>query len=451
MIDAMPSITLREWETLDPATCPQLKWSSLKDWEPLPTDLERINKSQQLRLVSLREGLQVSARSFVGRVRLGNLQVTIIPKLRTRSLLRLLQYAYDCRKLNLFSDSEQLIEECGFADLLIQQLLAEAQELIARGLHKTYVRRAEQLTSPRGRIDIERLALAGGTATATLPCQHFPRIEDTPLNRVLLAGLRLASTIADHLPLRRQAQKLASLLDEQVTRIRLDASALDKANQQLSRLTSAYGPSLTIIRMLLEAQGVVLDDRAGVTRLSGFMFDMNQFFQALLSKFLREHLVGYTVRDEHSLVGMLRYQRGFNPRAAKAPSPRPDFAIFQGSRLQVLLDAKYRDLWAKDLPREMLYQLVVYAISHRARPQSVILYPTTDPLAREARIEVQDPIHGQHLAEVCLRPVSLDRIDELVGEGTQQEKEDLAANLVGTPLSFAGHGKGRQRPIVNGR
>jgi 5-methylcytosine-specific restriction enzyme subunit McrC len=92
-----------------------------------------------------------------------------------------------------------------------------------------------------------------------------------------------------------------------------------------------------------------------------------------------------------------------------------------------ILDAKYRDLWEKQLPREMLYQLVVYAISDRQQPQSSILYPTTNPLAKEARIDISDPLFGKPVGQVCLRPVLLPLVEKLATSKTSQAGRELEA------------------------
>lgn len=435
------SITLSEWDTVSPQTCDDLAGFFLDGSAGSSRVADALNASRMLRLTELKSGLEVSSASHVGRVRIGNLNVTVLPKLKAASLLRLLRYAFGFRRLELISDSTHLVDQCGFEDLLISQLNAEAQELISRGLQRAYVRQDERLSSPRGRINIDRLALDGGTVTATLPCQHFPRVEDTFLNRVLMAGLRLAGTVASLLELRRESRRLASLMEEQVSRINLDATVLDQAARRLTRLTTAYVPSLSIIRLLVEAQGIVLEGQTLTTTLPGFLFDMNTFFQALLSRFLKDNLVDCTVRDEHGLKGMMRYNPAFNPQRRQSPTPRPDYAIMRRGQLLSLLDAKYRDLWEKALPREMLYQLVVYAISHRHQLQSSILYPATNSLAKEARIDVTDPIYGKHLGQVCLRPVNLTEIEELVSANTaaaRRQRELYARQLAFGAQSIVG-------------
>jgi len=418
------SITLTEWQTLGPSDCTDLAGRCLDASHGTRQAAELLAKSNLLGLTELRHGLHVQAFSHVGKVRLGDLSITVLPKIKGSSLLSLIRYAYGFRRLNLISDSTHSVDDLGFEDLLISQLNAEVQELISRGLLRSYIGTSERLGSPRGRIDLNRMALDGGTISATLPCIHHPRIEDTLLNRVLMAGLELAASLASSIDLRRESRRLAALMKDQVSTIPLNGSALERATSQMNRLTTAYSSALSITRLLVEAQGIVLEGQSVTTMLPGFLFDMNAFFQALVSRFLRENLLGFTVRDEHGLKGMMKYNPKFNPQRRQSPIPRPDFVVMQKGKLCSILDAKYRDLWEKQLPREMLYQLVVYAVSNPNQPQSSILYPTTNINAKEARIDISDPIFGGQIGQVCLRPIHLPSVVELVSSGSVKSRND---------------------------
>lgn len=420
----MTGLTLNEWRSYTPESVPALAGRTLRDdaVRRLAADLA---SSERLKVLELHTGLQIETTSYVGALRLGDLHLTIQPKLQGLPLLNLMRYAYGLRDLRLFEALPQGIAGTPFHDLLIHQLTTEVSELAARGLHRRYEREDSLLASPRGRIDFAALARRTGTAHAALPCTHHPRQEDVLLNRAILAGLRLGTRLTGDLNLRGRVRRLSALLADAVTFTPATAELLRQARRQSSRLTAAYRPALAVIELLVEGQGTDLHTTDETVSVPGFLFDMNRFFQALISRYLHEHLPGHTVHDEHRLGGMLAYDARRNPKRRRAPSPRPDFVIKRGPRITGMLDAKYRDLWDQPLPHAMLYQLVIYASSREADGRAVILYPTLELAAEEACIEVRDPLAGDCRAEVILRPVEMMRLERLVARphSAQQERE----------------------------
>jgi 5-methylcytosine-specific restriction enzyme subunit McrC len=402
-----------EWATLAPDSCPLLKGRMLDSDATTHNLTDKLADSGMLQVTELRSGLMIQTYSHVGRVKIGNLIITIHPKIENKSLMSLLRYAFGFRGLHLTTEYEQKVAKSGFQDLLITQLNAEVRELIAGGLRRTYLISEEELASPRGRIDIQKIANKSGMTSPRLPCSHYPRTEDTLLNRVLRAGLNFAAFVSGDQALRRESNRLSDLFAGRVSSIRLNTSIIESIQRGMNRLTVAYEPAVEIIKILYEFQGILFQAASHSLRLPGFLFDMNRFFQALVSRFLRENLPDHTVKDERRLAGMMQYAHGLNPQRRIAPNPRPDFAIMTGDKVTALLDAKYRDLWTNKLPREMLYQLAVYATSHSEKTSSII-YPTSNTAAQESRIDIRQPVSGHDIARVWLRPLILPKLLPLI-------------------------------------
>ncbi len=212
---------------------------------------------------------------------------------------------------------------------------------------------------------------------------------------------------------------------------RLGAGDIDRAERDLTRLTAASRPALTIIRLLQDTLGVAFDSAQQPSRMPGFLFDMNIFFQRLLSRFLHDNLTSARIADELAIRNLFAYAPDANPRQRSAPTPRPDYALFRGNTLHGFLDAKYRDIWELSLPAEWLYQLSIYALAS-PNEVSVLLYATMAAEACDERMEVRQPVlwSSKGPASVILRPVPLPYLAELL-------EPDRAGSLAGERRRWA--------------
>jgi 5-methylcytosine-specific restriction enzyme subunit McrC len=437
------NVSLCEWEALRPEHGSILAGRNLEN-DANRELAEHLADAKCVEILELARGLEIRATSFVGRLSLGELTITIQPKLSGAPFLNLLRYAYGLRHLSVYQRLDYDSEKWTFQDLLIQQLAAEVAELLARGIHRDYERLQAQLAVPRGRIAFDRLAGDPHRSSAVLPCVHYPRTEDTLLNQVTLAGLVHAARLTTNVDLRAHLSRLVKSLTETVSLRKLNQILLSDAKLILDRRTRAYRSTLVLIELLLGNEGVSLEGETERVRLPGFLFDMNRFFQALLSRFLHDHLEGVEVQDEHRLNELFYYDSDRNPRKRRAPVQKPDFVIRRSQQVEAILDAKYRDLWEKPLPREMLYQLALYALGQSTGERSAtILYPTLASEATEQAILLREPSTGAPQAQVILRPVNLLKLEMLLrdeGWKSNTKRMALAHQLsFGTDLEMCGN------------
>jgi 5-methylcytosine-specific restriction enzyme subunit McrC len=438
-LDELVAVRMPEWSSVGPET-PEigglLRGLSFDGYPRARSQAAKLARAGVVDVMEGRHGLHVGSRSFIGRLRLGPLDLTVVPKIEWDRWLVLVTFALRLRGL-LRGDriDASRLNDLALRDLVFLELLAEVRELVGRGLHRDYVSRRASLPSPRGRIDFRRIAGAGGLTGAELPVRFTRRSDDSMLNRTLLAALRYMAARAADIGLRSDAARLARELDRSVQRVLLDGALVEAARLAVDRRTRHYLPALTLIELLLNGESISLDD-AGQPRtveISGFAIDMNVIWQRLLGRVLTEWSEGFMIQEESRLQHVFR-RNPTHPYRRRMPTPRPDFAAFRGNHLLGYLDAKYRDLWIRSLPREMLYQLAVYA-GAQGGGVVTILYPTDSGEAREQRIDLHDPTAGERRATVALRPVRLSELEALilapVTETNRARRAGFALSLVG--------------------
>ena len=383
---------------------------------------QELMNSGILEIVELRSGVRIRSNSFVGRVSLGNMRVQITPKLRGMPLMILLQHTYGLRNLTLIRQAGFDIDRLNFFDLLIYTLYSYAENLINRGVLKGYTSFEEDRTCVKGRIDIRRLTAHGGIIAAALPCQYYERNENTILNQVLLAGMRLAGRFATDVNLHHNVMRICERLAFLAEDIVLSKQVLIAARRSITRLNDIYKPSLELINILYEAHSIQLEN--GETErvsLPGFFFDMNVFFEALVAKLLNNISDQYSIVDQYRIGSLFAYEPRYNPKNKRSPIPRPDFALLKNGVVVQLLDAKYRDLWNESLPRDMLYQLAVYAASGIGNNTATILYPAMNNLPTLQQINISNPFTSEPIAKILMKPINLVQTADYI-KGGEMEK-----------------------------
>jgi 5-methylcytosine-specific restriction enzyme subunit McrC len=278
------NFTLHEWQTMNPSTHEELSDLIIDDSNHREIANE-LTQSRVLEILELRSGLQISSYSYVGKIRLGNITLTVKPKIAQPQLIQLIRYAYGLRDIKRSTDTKYETTANAFQDLLIQQLVLEVAELLSRGLHRNYRRTSDELSSPRGRIDVLNIVKQHWQTTGKLPCTYFPRSVNCIQNQALLSGLILASKLTESIILRSECKKLIALLSDGIDSVILRREFFIRLNRESDRLTHAYRSAIQIIKLLYDSQGVILDTGVTTPRLQGFLFDMNRFFQKLIFRF----------------------------------------------------------------------------------------------------------------------------------------------------------------------
>jgi 5-methylcytosine-specific restriction enzyme subunit McrC len=189
-------------------------------------------------------------------------------------------------------------------------------------------------------------------------------------------------------------------------------------------LTAAYIPSLTIIDILLNSEGINLDDRSNKIKLNGFLFDMNHFFQTLLLRLLTDNLEQYTVKSEYKVNSFYKYDDLYNPKNRRTPTLRPDYMIFSDKNIISILDAKYIDLWDRTIDSKVLYQLTVYSLLYKDINRAIILYPSIGE-KREQRINLNDVTLNGKKSQILIRYVDMEYLTELISNKSYQNKKKL--------------------------
>lgn len=337
--------------------------------------LGALRQRTSLRVEELRQGLLIEVGPHIGSLTLSGLRLIVFPKLRLDTLMAMVRYTFNLSDLVLTDrpvDYDLTVH--GLVDLLGFTLLRAVERVARGGLLSRYQERGEELSSPRGRIDMQYAV--SRPRQPVLRCHFHELTTDHLLNQVLAAGLRLAAAVVQSVALRTELLQAAEHLFVDQQGLPLTAAVIAAAHRALDRRSSYYRTALTLVALLFQGSHPGMPRSAGELPLAGFLLDMNRLLERFLTRYLQEHAPpGMEVISQETRSDVFAYLE--NPAGWKQPMLRPDLVFRRQGRTVAIGDVKYRNHREQPPDTTELYQLLTYGLAY-AMPklrQVFLFYP----------------------------------------------------------------------------
>ncbi len=289
--------------------------------------------------------------STVGALELGDLAVSIRPKLEVSRVLFLASYAMGAFRLQdepyAFEDKATLVEA------LAPALVAAARRAFGRGLLHGYRTEEEALHTVRGRIIVAEQIRRRFDIPLPVEVRYDDFTDDILPNRLVKAAAAVLGAMhIDDAGAREGLRWMDATLGN-VSLLRFSQRAVPPVT--FNRLNEHYRDVVELSRLILRYRAIELE-RGGI-RANGFLMDMNEVFQGFVTRALRESLKvsDSTLRSDKNLPGTVWLDQGQHIRL------RPDLSWWDGSTCTFVGDAKYKRIHDERVPNADLYQMLAYA------------------------------------------------------------------------------------------
>lgn len=279
----------------------------------------------------------------VGVVRLGDLQVTIAPKISIARLIFLIGYS---RAVNWRDEQVLVARDDDLLPAIADAFARLAQQALDQGLLHGYRAVEESLPVLRGRIrESEQLRRRYGQAVP-LEVVFDDFTVDIAENQLLLAATECLLRVPG----------VSGLARQRLLRLRVPLADVTPLARGLrprwtpSRLNRRYQPALRLAQVVLS--GYSFEHRFGDLAVSGYTFDLWKIYEDFLTAAFK------AVLSTHG--GTVTAQDRWYLDRAESVAMRPDMVWYLGQRPRAVIDAKYKAEKPAGFPDADLYQMLAY-------------------------------------------------------------------------------------------
>ena len=299
--------------------------------------------------------------SWVGAVRLPELDLIITPKLPIARVLFLVSYATGRWWTR---DRFELHEADDLVDAIVPGFIAQLRAAYRRGVPQGYRQEEDALLTIRGRPRMDLLAQRRFGRVPPIDVVFDEYTEDILPNQLVRAAIARLG----RLPLRNPALRWPlRAIDDALSAVSVPAFDPRRVPAvAYTRLTERLRPAVELARLIIG--GTSFDLSSGGVGAGTFLVDMNAVF---------EHFVVTALRDALG-VGQGTLVQGAQGRplhldTARRVPLKPDLSLWMDGRCRFVGDVKYKRIEPDGYRNADLYQLLAYCVATDL-PGGILIY-----------------------------------------------------------------------------
>lgn len=382
----MRSLDLREWKPREPVDLSVEERDSLR---PILSNIEPTTGATN--------AYRLTPGSTVGALEIGDLSVSIEPKLPIGRVLYLAAYAMG---VDFREERFDYARQPTLVEALVPALTRAARRAFARGLLHGYRTKEEALHTVRGRFRVADQIRHRFGVPLPVEVRYDDFTDDVLANRLVKAAADRLSKLRIRSPRSRLDLAWVAATLDNVSLVELPKNAVPEV--KFDRLNEHYREVVTLARLILRHTSI--ETGRGRVRANGFLMNMNDVFQEFLTRALREELgLSESAFRSDSRLPQIHLDTAEHVRL------KPDLSWWDGPTCTFVGDAKYKRVEHKAVPNADLYQLLAYTTALDL-PGGLLIY---------AKGEANDVVHRVRHAGKQLEIATLDlsgSIDSLQAE-----------------------------------
>ena len=310
------------------------------------------------------------------------------------------------------SDSEHLVHP------LHIDLITKCEELLNKGLLKSYVVNTENISAVRGKLLFQQQMVNDLMRKPKFFCEYDELEYDSTENRVLLQAMTIVERTSKITDWKMKALDLAQKLSGVVSKVNVSKAERQMMMRSYNRQNSRYKEIHQTCERLIEQEGVG-NIYSGERSVVPIFYNMNNEFERFVENlFLKYYEMPSWVKTQSSAISWNREIRG-------SRRMRPDIIIQDDSgNVKHIIDTKYKD---HELSPGDLYQIGFYMHEYGKNNElddAFAILPESDNVSDETYTSTKKKknVHQRTLNVVgCL---------EMIKENDEDGLRNVVRNLI---------------------